>query len=94
MLKLEIITLLLGLIAGLTSFVLVTWWGVFPEDLISFFRAGNVGGKILGFGLIVGFIGVISLIINLVIGNRKKWWLRIFGAVWFLLSSITFGLAV
>ena len=94
MFKLEVSLLLLGLLSGSLMFALVTWWGIFPVGFREFFQAGNTGAQFLAYFLMGGFIGAFLLPINLFLGHRKLWWLRIIGAVWMLLSSITFGLAV
>lgn len=92
-LRIEIIALIIGLIGSGVSFTLVSWWGLFPVDVREFFRGGSVGGQIIGFFAIIGLVGSLLMFANLLAGQRRLWWLRLFGYILFLFLTISFGLA-
>ncbi len=92
-LRIEIAALIFGLVGSGVSFARVTWWGSFPVGLREFFRGINLGGEITGWFALVGFAGIVLMGFNLITGERKLWWLRLFGVLCFLFLSISFGLA-
>jgi hypothetical protein len=93
-LKIEIIALIIGLIGSGLSFALVSAWGSFPVEFREFFRGGNLGGQIIGVFTLIGFAGLVLMLINLTMGLRKLWWLRSLGFSLVIFFSISFGLTV
>jgi hypothetical protein len=92
-LRIETVALIIGLIGSGFSFALVSWWGAFPIDVREFFRGGNFGGQVIGVFAIIGLVGFLIMLFNLLTGERKLWWFRLSGYISFLYFTISFGLA-
>lgn len=90
-LKIEFTALLLGIIGAIGAWLLVNGWSDFPTDIRELFRGGQPGGVLVGVSLLLGFIGIALFLINVIIGQRKLWWLRFLGVIVFLIITINFS---
>ena len=90
-LKLEIISLLLGLIGSSVFLAVITFWQSIPVEIREAFRGGQIGAQISGGFIVIGFLGTLVLSVNLIRGIRNYWWARILGYVIFLALSISIG---
>jgi multisubunit Na+/H+ antiporter MnhG subunit len=90
-LKIEIISLILGLIGSVFMFALISWWELFPVDVRETFRGGNSGAQVMGVFIIVGLLGVFLMFYNLFSGLRNFWWLRLLGYMSFLFLTGSFA---
>ena len=63
----------------------------FPRKHFKFFRGGNIGGIIIGVAFLLGFVSVILFIVNLIVGNRAKWAIRLGLLITFIFSSALLG---
>lgn len=90
-LKLEIITLILGLLSSALWLAIILSWREIPVEIRELFRGGNIGAIILSVLIIGGFVGIILFIINLLKSQYKLWWLRSIGFICFILLTATIG---
>ena len=71
--------------------VLVFSYQNVPDEIFEWFRGGNAGGVAIGILMGFGFISVLLLPINLIIGNRKIWLIRVALCMGFVFSSALLG---
>lgn len=71
--------------------VLILNYQSVPDEVFEWFRGGNTGGVVIGVLMAFGFISVLLLPINLIIGNRKIWLIRVALCVGFVFSSAFLG---
>ncbi len=88
MLRLELGLLITGLIASLLMLAIAFWWGVLAESPRELLRPGNIGAQALAVLVIAGVVGMILLPVNIVIGNRRRMWMRVLMASAMLLALI------
>ena len=89
--KVEISGFLLGITAVCFELIVLFNRQYAPTYLLEFFRGGNTGGVIVGLALILGFISVVVFIINMFVGNRAKWPIRLVLLTTFIFSSTFLG---
>jgi len=90
-LKLEIVTMSLGLIAVVFANIGLHFWQSLSADTQNFFRGGEPGAILLGVLVILGIVSTLLLIVNLVSKRYTLWWLRTFGMLLFYFGAVKLG---
>jgi|TARA_B110000977_G_C10632618_1_gene320768 hypothetical protein len=89
--KFEISGFIFGTLSCVWMLVLILNYQSVPDEVFEWFRGGNTGGVVIGVLMAFGFISVLLLPINLIIGNRKIWLIRVALCVGFVFSSAFLG---
>jgi len=75
--KIEISGVVIGIVAVLFQLTVLFSHQYLPLYFLDFFRGDHIGGVVVGVALLFGFISIILFIINMVFGNRSKWFIRL-----------------
>jgi len=74
--KIEISGFVIGIVAVLFQLIILFSHQYLPSYFLEFFRGDHVGGVVIGVAILFGFISIILFIINMMFGNRTKWFIR------------------
>lgn len=90
--KIEVIALLIGLFGSTFVFISISNYAMIPDQVREFVSPGTMGARLLISTVPAGLIGVSLFPINLLMGKRRMWGLRLAAIVGFLVLSLSWGL--
>ncbi len=81
--KIELAGLVFGIVALLYQ-TLVIFTGAYNTALGKLVRPESIGGITMALSAIAGLLALILFVVNLIVGNRSRWWLRLLAAFIFI----------
>lgn len=77
LIKIEISGLIVGVIAVILDLYIILNSQYLPSFYMELFRGGNTGGVVVGVAILLGIISMLVFIVNMLVGNRAVWTIRL-----------------